>query len=159
ALKLDHLLTDPGQLDALLSATGGNPKALDLALGYLKFSGQTLEQVTYALETARGEIFEDLFSRNWQTLDEATRRVLLVMPLFYGSVAQAALVSAAGIPDTSFSEIITHLHELALVETQQTDLHTLPRYTLHPLVRAFVANKLRQQPDFAQAARSRQLNW
>jgi tetratricopeptide (TPR) repeat protein len=159
ALKLDRLITELSQFEPVLQATGGNPKALDLALGYLKFSGQTLEQTIRAIEAAQGEIFDDLFSRNWEMLDEPARQVLLAMPLFYGSVMGSALLQTAGAAGSKFASLINHLRELALVEAQQSDINIPPRYTLHPLVRAFVGGKLGQQPDFARAARSRQVEW
>lgn len=159
ALKLLPFLADLDQLDPVLNATGGNPKALDLALGYLKYSGQTLEQIIHALGSAHGEIFDDLFSRSWEMSDEKVQQVLMAVPLFSGSVAREALICASGIQASHFTGIITRLRELALIETQQTDIHSAPRYTLHPLARSFVMGKLHRQPDFAKESRARQLAW
>lgn len=159
ALKLNRLITDLSQFEPVLQVTGGNPKALDLSLGYLKFSGQTLEQIMRSIEAAQGEIFDDLFSQSWEMLDEAARQMLLAMPLFYSSVAGPALLHTAGVAGSQFASLVNRLRELALVETQQPDINTPPRYALHPLVRAFVGGKLDRQPNFAQAARQRQVEW
>ncbi len=147
------------QFAPLIAATGGNPKALEMALGYLKYQHQPLQQVVDDLYTARGDIFEDLFSRAWSLLDEAARRVLLAMPLFPSSASREALAATADVQSFAFDRAIERLTDLALLDSQQADLNAMPRYVLHPLVRAFASAKLSEIPEYERDARVRWVRW
>jgi tetratricopeptide (TPR) repeat protein len=165
-LLVEHLLSSSGrhihhhvppELHPLLTAAGGNPKALKLALGWLKYGGQTVEQVVDTLSAAQGDLFDDLFARTWSLLDDPARQILLVLPLFAGPARRAALSATAEVTEPSAAYALEQLLHFALID-RTGDTHAF-RYTLHPLVRAFAHAKLRQQPAFAQAAQARQLTW
>jgi tetratricopeptide (TPR) repeat protein len=51
------------------------------------------------------------------------------------------------------------LTDLSLLDVQQADLTSTPRYVLHPLVRTFAAAQLVEQADFEQVARERWITW
>jgi tetratricopeptide (TPR) repeat protein len=158
-LRIDALVRDPAELAPLVAATGGNPKAIEISLGCLKYEHRPFRQVIDDLYAARGELFEDLFSRCWALLDEAARRVLLAMPLFLDSAGGPALGATADVQGFAFDRAVERLTDLALLDAHQADLHSAPRYTLHPLVRAFAASRLGEQPDFEAAARERWMDW
>ncbi|NTU81388.1 MAG: hypothetical protein HGA45_18750 [Chloroflexales bacterium] len=82
ALQLSKVAGDPAQFEPLIAVTGGNPKAIELAMGLIKHERRPLQQVVDDLYAARGEIFDKLFTRAWSLLDEAARRVLLVATFF-----------------------------------------------------------------------------
>ncbi len=158
-LHIEKMVSDSAQFAPLIAATGGNPKALEMALGYLKYQHQPLQQVVDDLYSARGDIFEDLFSRAWSLLDEAARRVLLAMPLFPSSASGKALAATADVKGLAFDRAIERLTDLALLDSQQTDLNTMPRFVLHPLVRAFACAKLSEVPEYERGARMRWVTW
>jgi hypothetical protein len=81
-LRMETLVSDPTQLEPLLTATGGNPKAITLTMGLLKYERRPLQQIVDDLYAARGDLFDDLFSRAWTLLDEAGKRILMVIPEF-----------------------------------------------------------------------------
>ncbi len=60
-LRIAHLVNDLAQLEPLLVATGGNPKAIEIALGLVKHERRPLQHVIDDLYAARGELFDDLF--------------------------------------------------------------------------------------------------
>ena len=91
ALRIDHLITHATQISPLIHITSGNPKAIDMALGSLKYGRRSLQDVVDDLYQARGGLFEDLFARNWSLLDEAARRVLLAATFFVPSASEEAL--------------------------------------------------------------------
>jgi hypothetical protein len=64
-LKIAQLPSGPSQLDPLMAATGGNPKAIEVALGLIKYEHRPFQQVVDDLYAARGELFDDLFMRAW----------------------------------------------------------------------------------------------
>lgn len=148
-LRMEQLAGDPAALAPLVAATGGNPKAIEIALGCLKYEHRPFPAVIDDLYAARGALVDDLFSRCWSLLDEAARRVLLAMPLFPASAGPAALAAVSAVSAFAFDRAVERLTDLALLDVQPTDLHSPPRYTLHPLVRAFAGARLAEQPDAA----------
>ncbi len=143
----------------LLEVTGGNPKAIEIALGCVKYERRPLQSVIDELCAARGDLFQDLFQRSWALLDEAARRVLLSMALFAPSADQEALSVTADVRGMTFARAVERLIDLAFIDPQQADLNSVPRYTLHPLARAFAVRELAQDEAFESAARGRWLNW
>lgn len=149
----------PEALAPLIVVTGGNPKALAIALGLVKYERRTLQQVVDDLHAARGDLFEDLFSRAWGLLDEASRRILLGLSFFPESASGEALAATADVGGYGLDRALERLVDLSLLDVQQADLNSLPRYSLHPLVRAFAAARLANEPTAEQAARERWLRW
>ena len=145
-LRMEQLAGDPATLAPLVTATGGNPKAIEIALGCIKYEHRPFAAVIDDLYAARGELVDDLFSRCWGLIDEAARRVLLAMPLFPNSAGPAALAAVSEVSAFAFDRAVERLTDLALLDVQPTDLHSPPRYTLHPLVRAFAGARLAEQP-------------
>lgn len=158
-LKIERLISERTHLEPLLAATGGNPKALTMTLGLLKYERRPLQELVKDLYAARGDIFDDLFTRAWELLDEPARRVLLVAAFFPTSVSGEGLGAIADVQGLAFDRTVERLADLALLDVQQADLRSLPRYVLHPLVRSFAGAKLTEQPAFEVGARARWIAW
>jgi hypothetical protein len=145
------------RLAPLLGAVGGNPKALEVALGALKYGTATPAQLVEALDAATGAPFDELFMGSWALLDGAARRLLLALTLFGGAAPGEALAAAADLQGVAYARALELLIDLALV-SRQGEVATA-RYGLHPLVRAFAGARLRELPGFEREARERQLAW
>jgi hypothetical protein len=158
-LQLDKLVKNPIEFELLVTVTGGNPKAIEIALGLIKHEHRPLQQVVDDLYGARGEIFDDLFTRAWVLLNEDMRRVLLVMTFFPASASSEALAATSDVQAFTFEGAVERLVDLALMDQQRTDLASTPGYTLHPLVRAFASARLVEQGTFAENARKRWTQW
>jgi LuxR family glucitol operon transcriptional activator len=158
-LRIAHLVHDQTQLEPLLVATGGNPKAITMAAGLLKYERRPLKQIMDDLYAARGDLFDDLFSRAWALLDEAGKRILMVMTFFPNSASSEVLGAAADVTGFDFDRATERLTDLSLLDVQQADLTSVPRYVSHPLVQAFVGAQLAKQPEFEESARERWLRW
>lgn len=154
-LRMEQLVSERAQLEPLLAVTGGNPKAIEIALGLVKHERRTFQQVIDDLHAARGELFDDLFTRAWALLDEAARRVLMVMTFFPISANGDALAATADVHGYSFEHAVERLVDLALLDVQQDDLNNTPRYALHPLVRVFANAKLINKLNIEIQARER----
>jgi hypothetical protein len=154
-LKIERIAGDRTQLEPLLAATGGNPKALTMMMGLLKYERRPLQHVVDDLYAARGDLFDDLFARAWALLDEAARRVLLVATFFPTSATAEALSASADAQGFAFDRAVERLADLALLDVQQEDLRCAPRYTLHSLVRAFARARLAGAPELEAYARER----
>lgn len=146
-------------LAPMVAVTGGNPKALAIALGLVKYERRTLQQVVDDLHAARGDLFADLFSRAWGLLDEASRRILLGLGLFPNSASAEALAATADVGGYGLDRALERLVDLSLLDVQQADLTRPPRYTLHPLVRAYAVARMEADPVAERAARERWLRW
>jgi len=158
-LKIEKLIIDPAHLEPLIIATGGNPKAIEIALGCIKYQRQPLQHVIDDLYAARGEIFEDLFLRTWNLLEDSARRILLAMPLFPSSASGAAIAHTADVHGFAFDRAIEWLTDLALLDIRQSDINVPPRYALHPLVRAFANAKLSEHSEYEMLVRGRWVGW
>ena len=144
-------------LEPLLAAVGGNPKALEVALGALKYGTRTPAQLIEVFAAARGAPFDELFARCWSMLDGPARQLLLALALFSGAATGEALAATAGVHGVAYERAMELLIDLALV-SRQGDA-AAARYGLHPLVRAFAGARLRERPDVELEARGRQLAW
>jgi hypothetical protein len=72
---------NPDLLTPLIAATGGNPKAIEITLGLVKYEHRSLDQALADLGAARGALFNDLFARAWALLDQPARDLLLALTL------------------------------------------------------------------------------
>ncbi|RRR67086.1 MAG: hypothetical protein EI684_19615 [Candidatus Viridilinea halotolerans] len=158
-LRIEQLVSARQQLDPLLMATSGNPKAITMTLGLIKYERRPLQEVVDDLYAARGELFDDLFARAWALLDEAARRILLVATFFPTSASADALSASADAHGFAFDRAIERLVDLALLDVYQSDLGSPVRYALHPLVRAFAAGHSTSQSEFTVSARRRWVDW
>lgn len=158
-LRIAHLVHDQTELEPLLAATGGNPKALTMVAGLLKYEHRPLKQIVNDLYAARGDLFADLFSRAWALLDEAGKQILMVMTFFPDSASSAAVRTSADVTEFDFDRAVECLTDLSLLDVQQDDLNSTPRYLLHPLVRAFAGARLAEKPAFEREARERWVGW
>lgn len=159
ALQLKAMASGRPEFAPLIAVTGGNPKAIELTLGLVKYEHRPLQQVVDDLQAAHGVLFDDLFARAWALLDEAARRVLLVATFFPTSAGSEALGASADVSGYALSRAVERLADMALLDVHQADMHSAPRYSLHPLVRAFALAKLALQPLFAQESRERWVAW
>lgn len=146
------------QLGALADVAGGNPKAIELALGLVQ--RRPLPEVVAALKSATMDtLFDELFDRAWGLLDAAAVRLLLALALFPTSAAEDALVYTADLPEPAFHRAVERLTDLSLLDVERADLLAPPRYAAHPLVRAFVVAKLAAHPEAATSLRRRWVAW
>jgi hypothetical protein len=154
-LQLDKLGKNAVEFEPLVVVTGGNPKAIEMALGLVKHERRPLQHVVDDLHAARGELFDDLFTHAWALLDEAVRRVLLSMTFFPTSASGDALAATADVRGFAFDRAVERLTDLALLDVQQEDLNSAPRYALHPLVRVFAESQRVIMDGFTEGAQSR----
>ncbi len=83
-LSLPPVIREPALFEQFLHLTEGNPKAITLSLGLHKYERRPLHQIIADLRSGQGELFDDLFARAWQVIDEAARRIVLVASFFVG---------------------------------------------------------------------------
>jgi hypothetical protein len=154
-LHMEKLVNDLTEMEPLYEVTGGNPKAIMLALGYLKHGQRPLGDVINEIYAGRGNLFDELFVRAWQLLDDSARRILMAMTLFPLNASELALSEVSAMQGFAFGRAVERLGEISLIDMSRPDIKSAPRYSLHPLVRAFARAKLCEHRDFEQQARQR----
>jgi hypothetical protein len=155
--RMETLVSDPVELEPLYEVTGGNPKAIMLALGYLIYGQRPLNEVIDEIYAGHGNLFQDLFVRAWQLLDEPARKILMALTLFPVNVSGAALSEVSGVSGFAFSRAVERLGEISLMDLARPNIKVAPRFSLHPLVSAFVRAQLHEHSAFEQQVRQRWL--
>lgn len=155
--KLRHVADALEHCLAISDLVGGNPKALELALGLLQH--QSWERVVVLLKHAQHELFDDLFTCAWSTLDRTSQHVIASITLFPVSVSAAALAYCVDLPVSVLERCIQSLVSLSLVDSTRVDLHTEPRYSAHPLVRAYVQARFGEASPEYMHLRERWMQW
>lgn len=162
ALRLHRLrldAADHSQFAPLIAVTGGNAKAIELALGVVKYERRSIDQVVEDLRAARGALFDDLFARAWALLGDPARRALLATALFPASAQPQAVGAAADVRGAALDQAIEQLVDLALLDSELPDISAAPRISSHQLVRAFARARLAESPAGERAARERWVAW
>lgn len=155
---LRHLPGAAAQLSPLAEVTGGNPKAIELAVSLAQ--RRSLDEILASLQNARNhELFADLFDQAWAQIDTAAQRMLMALTLFPKSVAAEALYYIADLPAAAAQPALDRLADLSLLNVERGNLRIPPLYAAHPLVRAFAGARLADAPDEEASLRERWLFW
>lgn len=155
-LRLEDLSAET--LEGVLALTSGNPKAIELALGYVK--GDPYGQTGGVEDRLRasGELFTELVRGNFELLDSVSRQLLLGTEFYpYGSTP-ADLAAVAGLSEGEAEASAIRLGESGLLDLERgrdgSDENLL---FPHPIGREFIAKQLGGHPKFAEEARERWL--
>lgn len=128
------------QLERIYRVVGGNPLALKLVVGQAAVLSlpEVLSRLQHAPNQGIEALYTFLYWQAWHTLDEAGRRVLLVMPLAQeGQLEQLAALTQLA-PD-SLERAVQQLARLSLLQIGGT-LETR-RYSIHRLTETFILNE------------------
>lgn len=142
-LHLDALAMAPqATLLPLVEVTDGNPKAIVLALGYVKRGmlslGEVVEHLHHASQTVN-DVFEYLFEQAWALLGENGRSLLLTIPLFADTASKEAIGATANLNGYALDKGLGQLVDWGFLDAHVTTEQT--RYSAHPLVRAFAGRQ------------------
>jgi hypothetical protein len=133
----------PESLHQIYDIAGGNPLALKLIVGQVHL--RSLPTVLSDLSEARGQqaeaLYEFIYRQAWELLDEAARRVLLVMPLTAppGTTLEH-LLGTTGLDYDDLNRALELLTRLSLVDVggplndRRYQIHRLTETFLHKQV-------------------------
>lgn len=139
---------DDSELKKIYHVVGGNPLALKLILGQIRFSG--LPQVLAGLQEAKGkrtdELYRFIYKQIWNSLDEPTRQMFLITPLAHSGTRED-LQRLSQLNDDDFNPAIEQLLNRSLLEVRGNLQKR--RYHIHSLTRLFLQTKIYNQwkPD------------
>ena len=147
----------------LVRVTEGNPKAIEMALGYIKRGRLSLDEVVehlYAASKTVEGLFDDLFAHFWnKVITRDARQILMVSSFFVNSASKEALEGASGLAGYHLDAALEQLVDLALLDINKEWVTSSQHYSIHPLTRAFASAKLREVPEFEGQARLRWSNY
>lgn len=152
---------DDDTLLPLIRVTDGNPKALELALGYIADHAMPLKSMVHALYAGAdsvGQLFNYFFHHAWERSSGEARALWLVIPFFAAPACKDALKAAAGLQGRFFYDALEQMQGRSLVDTEESP-DGEPRYRAHPLVRSFALPHLRDFPEFEATTRERWIDW
>lgn len=145
--------------DPLVNTCGGNPKAIEMALGIIKHDKRTLKATLEELVSIKGELFKDLFKRAWDLLNEDAKNILRLMAMFPYGTKEWPLSKISMISENDLQSALSKLIDLSLINTKEEGISVEPFYFLHPLVNAFANQKLKESSDFDKSTRVNWLNY
>lgn len=167
-LQLENLIQATGEaLKDLVMVTGGNPYAIEMALGHLRYNRsltterqenavKKLVNALYIADRELDDLFDRMFKWAWEddVLNAEARCLLLATPFFVDSATAEALGAAADVEGYYLTKALRQLGEMSLLKENAAG-----RYSVHPLTRAFAARKLREAPDWETEGRKRWLDY
>jgi tetratricopeptide (TPR) repeat protein len=154
-LRLEDLPAE--MLNDVLALTAGNPKAIELALGYVKGAPQGHTDGVEDLRHA-GELFKELVQGNFELLDRVARQLLLSTEFYPYGATPADLAAVAGLSEREAETSVSRLDESGLLDIEQgRDGDGKGLLFPHPIGRDFIATQLDESSEFAEEARERWL--
>ncbi|MEU7143755.1 alpha/beta fold hydrolase [Nocardia sp. NPDC046473] len=134
-----------------LDATGGNPLAIRLTAGQMRYGGDDLRSMTVRLrEATESDLFDAIYDRSWNeilTANDDARTLVTAVALHPTTASRAAveyvLLPHGGDPRRVIREVVESL----LVEISDIGPDRAARLRLHPLTRAYVLRQLDSAPD------------
>lgn len=135
----DLAQASPEALTQIYATVGGNPLALKLIVGQVQV--RSLPTVLADLNEARGgrveALYEFIYRRAWELLDDTARRVLLTMPLVASPGTKLDhLAGATGLSDDRLYDALEDLIRLSLVNVGGS--LDQRRYSIHRLTETFL---------------------
>ncbi len=153
---------DEATLLPMIEVTEGNPKAIEMALGHVKYGGMSLGRVVDHLHTAHqtvNDVFDYLFSHAWNMLSKEAQHILLIVPFFGETASKEAVGSAAGLQGYTFDKALSQLIEMSMLDARDELEQVSQRYSAHSLTRAFAIDRLREVPEWEYRARQQWVAW
>lgn len=134
-----------------LDATGGNPLAIRLTAGQMRYGGDDLRAAITRLRTAADrDIFPAIFDRSWHDLlsaDESARTIIMAVALHPVTASREAIAFVLGARVEDQRRAIAEIVETSLVDMFHAAPGAPGRLRLHPLTRAYALHQLQEAPE------------
>lgn len=156
--KLDRI--KDSEFYPLVDVTDGNPKAIEMALGFVNRGMMSLNEIVEQLHSASksvNNIFDYLFSRAWDLLSEDAKLVMQTTSLFVGSIDKKALGAVGSLSNYQLSMALVQLNEMSLIEENVSNSEG--RIGTHPLSRAYAYLQLSSMASQENELRERWAFW
>jgi hypothetical protein len=158
-LQISHKKNKIEDFDPLVKTCEGNPKAIEMALGIIKYHRKNLQEALDELTSIKGDFFKDLFKRAWDLLDTDGKNILMIMAMFPNGTKAKPIEQVLAIDEHSLETAISKLIDLSLINNKEEGINSVPFYYLHPLVNSFASQKLKENSSLEIPSRENWLNY
>ncbi len=157
--RLDFEGLDDALIDEAVEICKGNPKAVELALGFLRRTPRSGSDAIRELKSHPDEIFNELFEWSYELLGKDARALLLATHLFPFGADPPALAHVAGVPLEEQDWAIEDLVDSMLADLTRPTRDTAPTVSVHPLVSALVDARFEEESTSGIEMRRRWLDY
>jgi tetratricopeptide (TPR) repeat protein len=137
--------------------TCGIPKLTEFAVGQLRYLPFDEIQEHFAFRPpseGSDDIYDYLFRRTWEEiLSEEQKLILMGMTFFVEHAPRDAIAATAGINTKAFGRFLKDLCDMSLLDVSYHDEDMI--YKAHPLTQRMCEAQISSDPDFAEAAARR----
>lgn len=127
--------------------TDGLPQAIIWAISQLKYS--TISSIEEVALSGHGDVFENLFKLSWDMLDDPHKEILKAMLFFTKPVASKALKTSSSLLDRGFTDAMSKLVGLSIIDANQEIDEESKFYSMHSWSQHFSRLKLNYNNDDA----------
>ena len=114
------------------------------AVGQMKVRGYSLNKMISNLKSAKGDIFESMFSSAWKMLTREEKQVIFCMLNYVSTVPKQSLEAASGLSNDIFNDALGKLIWLSLIDTNGELTDERQMLSMHSLTKSFVYRELQQ---------------
>lgn len=143
---------EPRQLELLARVTGNNPLAINYALGIVESQWSSLEEILDSLTSGQGEIFDQLFSKAWDTFEQPVQLVMMAKAFFSRPAPPASLGLIAGLSERELRNACDTLVSISFFEKESSE-HL--RINTHPLAQGYAHRMLKDDSERSRQMESR----
>ncbi|MBU3064753.1 alpha/beta fold hydrolase [Nocardia sp. NEAU-G5] len=151
-------VSDSELIPHYLDATGGNPLAIRLTTGQMRY-GDDLAAATARLRSAtEADLFDRIFDRTWHELlasNERARAIVIAVALHPAPVPLDALARAVDADADEIRREIRDIGEASLLEMARSGRPPVVRVRLHPLTRAYALRQVAKSPGYREEIEAR----
>ena len=132
ALKQNNLLDAATEenISRIHIIADGLPQAMIWVVGQLS-CGQTITAIEEVVKLGKGDVFEKLFALSWGMLDESHKEILRAMLFFVKPVSYDALLAATNLATLEFSNALTKLVRLSIIDANKEIEEKAKFYSMH----------------------------
>jgi tetratricopeptide (TPR) repeat protein len=172
-LAIPESLVKASDMNDLVNITGGNPLAIELALGHVRKRRslrRVVEQLLGRLNAHNAEsldatkqttddVIDVLFTDAWARLSADGRNTWLSITLFAAAANREAIGDAAQLTAYHRDTALDQLSDMFLLDVRVDEANEHQHFTLHPLARAYARGHLDRRPPWEKSARQRLAIW
>jgi len=135
-------LANKDTIEVIYDFSDGLPQAIKFAIGQIKY-GRTIESMRTDIDSGRLALFEKLFATSWNMIDNPHKEILNAMLFFVTPIISSkALFAATNLTTSEFSDALTKLVGLSLINTNQGIKDDKTFFSMHPWTIRFSKNAL-----------------
>lgn len=138
-------INDITAFDSLIEKVDGNPKALEMAIGIIKYDGFTFSETLNQLLDLDGKLFADLFEWAWRLITDEEKNILEILTLFPNGTDEYSIEKI--LQKQNIKNLSKKLVDLSLLSRKHKSNHTEITYYLHPLVNHYASQKFKQNKE------------